>query len=90
MNDLPSALSSDLAVRVRTIREELYGEHGGPLLAEAVRVPFRTWHGYERGEQIPAEDILRFIEVTDAEPHWLLTGEGPKYAPRDSRLPTVE
>lgn len=70
-----------LAQRVRSVREELYGEHGGPLLAEALQLPFRTWHRYESGVTIPAEVILRFIEVTEANPHWLLTGEGPRFLP---------
>ena len=72
----------DLGRRVREIRCELYGEHGGPLLAEALDLPFRTWHNYERGCTIPAQSILRFIEVTDAHPQWLLTGEGEKYLTR--------
>jgi hypothetical protein len=74
----------DLALRVREIREELYGEHGGPLLAAALKIPFRTWHDYERGRTIPAHSILRFIEVTDADPHWLLTGEGERYLSRSA------
>ncbi len=69
----------ELAQRVRQIREELFGEHGGPLLAEEVGVPFRTWMNYEDGCTIPAQAILRFLEVTNADPHWLLTGEGVKY-----------
>ncbi len=72
-------LKSNLAMRVRTIRLELYGEHGGPLLAAALNVPFRTWYNYEGGCTIPAESILRFIEVTQVSPGWLLTGEGEKY-----------
>ena len=33
-----------MARRLRlAVRVELYGEHGGPLLAEALRLPFRTW-----------------------------------------------
>jgi hypothetical protein len=75
-------LKYDLARRIREIREELYGEHGGPLLAQALSLPFRTWHNYEGGCTIPAQSILRFIEVTDASPHWLLTGEGDKYLSR--------
>ncbi|MBX6316109.1 MAG: helix-turn-helix transcriptional regulator [Isosphaeraceae bacterium] len=74
----------DLSRRVREIREELYGEHGGPLLAEALRLPFRTWLNYESGVTIPALVILRFLEVTGASPRWLLMGEGPKYS-RSSR-----
>jgi hypothetical protein len=73
------AIRYDLARRIREIREELYGANGGPLLAEALDLPFRTWHRYEAGGTIPAQSILRFIEVTRAHPHWLLTGEGDKY-----------
>ena len=37
----------------------------------------------EAGETIPALIILRFIEVTSAHPHWLLTGEGCRYLTED-------
>ena len=77
-----NAVRSDLARRIREIREELYGEHGGPLLAAALKLPYRTWHNYESGCTISALSILRFIEVTNAHPHWLLTGEGEKYLAR--------
>ena len=76
-------LRDDLARRLREIRVELYGEHGGPILAKELNLPFRTWHLYEGGGPIPAHAILRFLEVTYAHPHWLITGEGDKYRPRD-------
>ena len=76
------AVKHDLASRVREIREELFGEHGGPLLADALRLPYRTWANYEAGCTIPAQVILRFIEFTRTDPHWLLTGEGEKYLSR--------
>jgi hypothetical protein len=78
-------IKNDLARRVREVREELYGAHGGPMLAEALGVPFRTWHNYEAGCTIPAQTILRFIMVTDANPHWLLLGEGERYRSRGRR-----
>jgi hypothetical protein len=95
MSELPqyadcTPLGSGIALRVRQIRQELYGEHGGPLLAEKVRVSFATWHAYEAGRSMPAEVILRFITVTGADPHWLLTGEGPKYASRDAGASTAD
>jgi hypothetical protein len=68
-----------LCRRLRQVRMELYGENGGPMLAEALRLPFRTWVNYESGVIVPALVILRFIEVTEASPHWLLTGEPPRY-----------
>ena len=76
-----SSVRHDLALRFREVREEIYGEHGGPLLAVALGLPFRTILNYEDGCAIPAEAILRFIEVTKAHPHWLLTGEGARYLP---------
>lgn len=76
------AIKLDLAQRVKTVREELFGENGGPLLAQEIGVPFRTWMNYEDGCTIPAHAILMFIEVTDADPHWLLTGEGSPYRSR--------
>ncbi len=51
----------------------------GPLLAEALRLPFRTWYGYEAGGTIPAPVILRFLDHTRVNPRWLLTGSGEKY-----------
>jgi hypothetical protein len=76
-------LKSDLALRVREIRVALYGENGGPLLAEALGIPFRTLHHYESGFTIPAHSILRFIEVTGVHPHWLLTGRGERFLHRE-------
>jgi hypothetical protein len=80
-------IKTDLARRVREVREELYGVHGGPMLAQALAIPFRTWMNYESGCTIPAPMILRFIEVTDANPHWLLTGEGDRYQTRGRPYP---
>ncbi len=36
----------------------------------------RTWAHYEAGVNIPGLVLLRFIDATGFEPHWLLTGEG--------------
>ena len=75
---MPSLIipSRVLAGRVREIRRQLFGEQGGPRLAEALGLPDRTWRNYEAGVTIAAPVILRFIEVCGASPHWLLTGEG--------------
>jgi hypothetical protein len=75
-------LSDVLARRLRAVRLDRYGEHGGPLLAEELRVPTRTWVRYESGVRVPGLVLLRFIEVTGVEPHWLLTGEGRRYRVR--------
>jgi hypothetical protein len=74
-----SKRNSDLALRVREIRRETFGENGGPLLAHCLRIPFRTWLEFEAGRTIPAEILLCFVELTHANPHWLLTGRGNKY-----------
>jgi hypothetical protein len=78
--------SLDLALRVREIRQETFGENGGPLLAEHLRLPFRTWLEFEYGRPIPAEVVLCFIELTYANPHWLLTGRGEKYRGSNSAV----
>jgi hypothetical protein len=72
----------DIAKRLRMIRLELFGEHGGPMLAEALGLPFRTWLNYERGITIPTEVILQFLDLTDVNPRWLLTGGGERYLAR--------
>ena len=74
-----SSIRVDLAIRIREVRFELYGEHGGPLLASDLQLPFQRWSDYEGGGPIPGEVLLRFLALTRVEPHWLLTGEGPKY-----------
>jgi hypothetical protein len=68
--------ASILARRVQQIRREFVGDDGILSLAEAMQLPARTWENYEAGVMIPAAVILDFIELTGAEPHWLLTGEG--------------
>jgi hypothetical protein len=68
-----------LGYRVRLVREELFGEYGAAILADALCLPSRTLLNYESGCTIPARVLLRFLEVTGTEPHWLLTGTGPRY-----------
>jgi hypothetical protein len=80
-------LKQALAARVGEVRRDLYGVHGGPLLAEAMGLPFRTWLNYESGCTIPGHIILQFLQLTGVDHHWLLTGQGAKYAePREDRL----
>src|SRR4051795_4593594 len=68
-----------LAERLRLLRSELYGERGGPELARRLGLPIRTWYNYESGVPVPAEVVLKIIELTSVEPIWLLHGQGPKY-----------
>src|SRR3954453_15050268 len=68
-----------LAERLRLLRSELYGERGGPELARRLGLPIRTWYNYESGVTVPAEVVLKIIELTSVEPIWLLHGQGPKF-----------
>jgi hypothetical protein len=72
-------IKASLSRRLREVRQELFGEHGGPELARRLNLPARTWYNYETGVTVPAEVLLGFIEQTGANPLWLLSGEGPKY-----------
>ena len=69
----------ELAERLRVVRMELYGENGGPVLAALLSIPQGTWSDYEIGVTIPAEILLALLELTRAEPSWLLSGSGLKY-----------
>jgi hypothetical protein len=68
-----------LAERLSALRAELFGDRGGPELARRLGLPIRTWYNYEAGVTVPAEVILKIIELTSVEPMWLLHGRGPKY-----------
>src|SRR3954454_24000307 len=76
-----------LAERLSGLRAELFGERGGPELARRIGIPVRTWYNYEAGVTVPAEVVLRGIQLTSLEPTWLLSGKGPKFrldAPDDA------
>lgn len=68
-----------LASRIREIRMEKFGEEGIATMSQAINIPARTWEHYENGITIPGWILLKFIEITGVEPHWLLTGNGERY-----------
>jgi SOS-response transcriptional repressor LexA len=72
-------VKNGLSERLRQLRTEFYGERGGPDQARTLGIPVRTWYNYENGVTVPAEIILRVVELTAVEPIWLLRGEGPKF-----------
>src|ERR1700761_2349053 len=72
-------VKASLSRRLKDIRQELFGEHGGPELARRLGLPARTWYNYETGVTVPAEVLLEFIEQTGANPVWLLSGDGSRY-----------
>jgi hypothetical protein len=69
----------DLAERLAQLRLELFGDRGGPEMARRLGIPVRTWYNYEGGVTVPAEVVLKIIELTSVEPGWLLNGKGPKF-----------
>lgn len=78
---LPESVRAKLALaeRLAQLRAELYGDRGGPEMARRLAIPVRTWYNYEGGVTVPAEVILKIIELTSVEAVWLLHGEGPKF-----------
>ncbi len=68
-----------LAERLGVLRLELFGDRGGPEMARRLGIPVRTWYNYEGGVTVPAEVVLKIIELTSVEPSWLLSGKGPKF-----------
>jgi hypothetical protein len=73
-----------ISARLREVRMERFGVHGGPELADQMGLPARSWADYENGVAVPAEVMLVFLEITGCSPRWLLSGEGPRY-PADLR-----
>src|SRR5262249_4873123 len=69
----------DLAERLREVREDLYGEHGGQFLADTLGISLRSWMNYESGVVVRAEVVLKLIVTVRVNPLWLLTGQGDKY-----------
>lgn len=78
---LPESLHAkmELAERLAALRLELFGERGGPEMARRLGIPVRTWYNYEGGVTVPAEVVLKIIELTSVDPGWLLRGKGPKF-----------
>lgn len=81
-------VKAQVSVRLREVRAEMFGEHGGPELARLLNLPARTWYNYETGVTVPAEVLLGFIEQTGASPLWLLTGRGPRFRSTTDELST--
>ncbi len=86
---LPESVRAKLALaeRLAALRLELFGDRGGPEMARRLGIPVRTWYNYEGGVTVPAEVILKIIELTSVEAGWLLHGEEPKISP--SRSPSA-
>src|SRR3984957_6399642 len=81
--NLPESVRAKVALaeRLAALRLWLFGDRGGPEMARRLGIPVRTWYNYEGGVTVPAEVILKIIELTSVEPAWLLRGEGPRLRP---------
>jgi hypothetical protein len=76
-------VSLQISERLREIRRELFGDHGGPELARPLNLPARTFYNFETGVSVPAETLLSFLVETAADPYFVLTGKGPKFRRSD-------
>jgi len=74
-----AAFKHSLAHRLRYVRCERFGEEGVQECAALLKVSLRTWASCEACGAISGGLLLRFIEVTQVEPSWLLRGLGPCY-----------
>ncbi len=75
-----------LGNRLRLIRIELFGRLGIINLAWELGIPPKTWNNYELGVTMPADILVRFVELTSVDPHWLATGDGPRFLERSRRF----
>ncbi len=73
--------NSSLRERMRAIRVDLFGENGAFILAGLLGIPEGKLTCMETEGPIPGYLVLAFIEVTEANPRWLLSGTGERYAP---------
>ena len=79
--------SSGQSARVQTVRMQIFGEHGRPMLAELLGITQCRLARIEAGGPIPAEIILKLFELTGVRPSWLLSGEGEVYeSPSPGRM----
>jgi hypothetical protein len=82
----PDLDSRRLGERLRLVRIQIFGPWGIPGLARELHIPAKSWCNYERGVTMPAQVLLKFIELTSVDPHWLATGEGPRFRERSPGL----
>ncbi|MGC8643380.1 MAG: hypothetical protein ACP5XB_26275 [Isosphaeraceae bacterium] len=73
-------LHSDLAARLRQVRDDLYGEHGAQFMADRLGIPLKTWLNCEAGVGMSGRLVLKLIVESNVNPRWLLDGQGPRYS----------
>jgi hypothetical protein len=84
MNDATRQLRREIGRRLAAIARDRHGPAGGYAMGRELGLSERSWNGYERGNTLPGEILLRFLEVTGVRPEWLLHGSRLRYrATRD-------
>lgn len=73
------ALRQAIGRRLAVLREQRHGPRGRSAMAEDLDVTAKNWWNWERGRAMPGEVLLRLLELTGAEPLWVLHGGGPRY-----------
>lgn len=69
-----------LGDRLRLIRVELFGADGVAALAHRLGISARQWSEIESNDPRPSVDLLlRFVELTRADPVWVFIGRGQRY-----------
>lgn len=69
-----------LGERLCAVRTERYGSDGVDALARQLGIAPQVWRNIEQiGGLITGAQLLAFVELTGANPVWLLRGEGTKY-----------
>lgn len=76
-----AAMRRQLGQRLVLLRTELDGPAGARTFATRLGLSLDDWLAYEEGATAPAETLLRVVEVTGAEPQWILDGTTPRYRP---------
>lgn len=72
--------SASLGQRLRAVRVEVFGPDGIDVLAGRLGISAQTWRNIEEiGGLITAAQLFAVVELTGANPAWLLQGEGPRY-----------
>lgn len=71
-------MKQNIADRIREARQRK--EFDQAKLSAKIDVATRTLQRWEKGEQVPDSNyLMRIAKTTGVAPHWLLTGNGPRF-----------
>lgn len=66
---------NEICLRIAKLRTDATGPRGKSRFAKQLGLSPSAYHYYEQDRTPPAEILVRVVEVTGADLHWLLTGE---------------